>query len=54
MDRRYARNSGAVYVLGYHLVWCPKYRKGVLLGQVETRLKELIAERGEEHLRSED
>ena len=45
MDRRYARNSGAVYRLGYHLVWCPKYRKRVLFGQVETRLKELIRER---------
>lgn len=45
MDRRYASNSGAVYSLGYHLVWCPKYRKRVLVGQVESRLKDLLAER---------
>ncbi len=45
MDRRYASNAGAVYSLGYHLVWCPKYRKPVLVGQVEVRLKELLAER---------
>ena len=34
-----------MYSLGYHLVWCPKYRKPVLVGQVEVRLKELLAER---------
>jgi len=34
-----------VYSLGYHLVWCPKYRKRVLVGQVESRLKDLLAER---------
>ena len=45
MDRRYASNAGAVYSLGYHLVWCPKYRKPVLVGQVEVHLKELLAER---------
>jgi putative transposase len=26
----------------YHVVWCPKYRRGVLVGPVETRLKELL------------
>lgn len=45
MDERYARNTGAVYSLGYHLVWCPKYRKPVLTGAVDARLKELIAEK---------
>ncbi len=45
MDRRYATNSGAVYLLGYHLVWCPKYRKPVLVGEVGARLKELVTER---------
>lgn len=42
MDERYARNTGAVYSIGYHLVWCPKYRKSVLTGAVEARLTELI------------
>jgi REP element-mobilizing transposase RayT len=36
---RYKHNAGAVFSLKYHLVWCPKYRKKVLTGLVETRLK---------------
>ncbi len=26
----------------YRVVWCPKYRRGVLTGPVETRLKEIL------------
>ncbi len=29
-------------MLKYHLVWCPKYRRQVLVGDVATRLKELL------------
>ena len=32
----------------YHVVWCPKYRRKVLVGKVEERLKELRAEVVEE------
>ncbi len=42
MWSRYAKNSGAVFSLKYHLVWCPKYRRPVLEGDVVIRLKELI------------
>lgn len=45
---RYARNSGAVFSLKYHLVWCPKYRRKVLTGNIETRLKELLYAQAEE------
>lgn len=38
----YQRTAGAVHSLGYHVVWCPKYRRGVLAGQVEVRLRELL------------
>jgi putative transposase len=41
----YARNAGAVFSLKYHLVFCPKYRKAVLRGNVETRLKALLTEK---------
>ena len=27
-----------------HVVWCPKYRRGVLVGDVEKRLKRIIRE----------
>lgn len=45
---RYRHNAGAVFSLKYHLVWCPKYRKQVLTGAVETRLKELLTEKAQE------
>ena len=38
----YETNGGAAYSLGYHLVWCPKYRRPVLVGPVAQRLTELI------------
>ena len=28
----------------YHVVWCPKYRRSVIGGRMEVRLKEIIAE----------
>lgn len=32
-------------MLKYHFVWCPKYRRKVLTGQVETDLKSLLREK---------
>ncbi|QBD76887.1 IS200/IS605 family transposase [Ktedonosporobacter rubrisoli] len=37
------------YVTHYHVVWCPKYRRKVLVHQVDTRLKQIIAEVCQEH-----
>src|SRR5262245_48108483 len=48
MDQRYAQNAGAVFSLKYHLVWCPKYRRPVLVDEIERRLRELIAEKSDE------
>jgi putative transposase len=31
-----------VYDLGLHIVWCPKYRRRVLVGRVAVRLRELV------------
>ena len=41
-DGRYAKNAGAVFNLSYHVVWCPKYRRKVLVGDVEQRLKHIL------------
>jgi putative transposase len=41
---RLAKNAGAVFALKYHLVFCPKYRRPVLTGDVADRLGELVAE----------
>ena len=35
-DSRYVKNAGAVFNLSYHIVFCPKYRRKVLVGDVET------------------
>jgi putative transposase len=36
------RTRHAVYEINYHLVWCPKFRRPVLEGEVGERLAELI------------
>jgi putative transposase len=33
-----------MHSIGYHLVWCPKYRHPVLVGAVEIELKRILAE----------
>ncbi len=40
-----ARSAGAVFSLKYHLVWCPKYRRPVLVGAVAERLKSVLTEK---------
>ena len=42
MEARYRKNAGAVFSLKYHLVWCPKYRRPVLVDEVESRLRGLL------------
>ena len=36
------RTSHTVYDTQYHLVWAPKYRRDVLRGDVQQRVKELF------------
>ncbi len=40
----YKSINNVVYSCKYHVVWCPKYRRKVLIGEIESRLKELILE----------
>ena len=35
-------NATSVVNINYHIIWCPKYRRKVLVGDIEKRLKELI------------
>jgi REP-associated tyrosine transposase len=37
-------NANIAFRCAYHVVWCPKYRRRVIGGRMETRLKEIIAE----------
>lgn len=48
-DPRYAKNAGAVFSLKYHVVWCPKYRRSVLVPPIDARLKELLYETAAAH-----
>lgn len=48
LAKRYTASSHCVYNVGYHIVFCPKYRRKVLTGAVETRLKELFLEKAAE------
>lgn len=43
-NMEYKSNNNIVYSCKYHVVFCPKYRRKVLVGEVEERLKQLILE----------
>ncbi len=40
---------GYVYSLKYHIVWCTKYRKSVLINQIEKKVKALIQKIADDH-----
>ncbi|MCD8207539.1 MAG: IS200/IS605 family transposase [Bacteroidales bacterium] len=45
MDKRWKTSAGSVYNVAYHIIWCPKYRRRVLVPPIDARLKELVAEK---------
>ncbi len=46
---KYKSNLNVVYSCKYHVIWCPKYRKSVLINDVDSRLKEIIQEVASEY-----
>lgn len=42
MFMRYRSTRSAVFSVKYHVIWCPKYRRRVLGGAAELRLKQII------------
>jgi len=48
MKKRWNHSNKATYNIGYHLIWCPKYRRKILVDDLETRLKELLSEKANE------
>ena len=40
MEYKHSRNQ--VFLINYHLVWCPKRRKKVLVNKIAKRLKEIF------------
>ena len=47
-DTRYRRNVGSVFSLKYHFVWCPKYRRKVLVGEIAEELRSLLYKKAQE------
>jgi putative transposase len=48
MSVNYRSNKNVVYSCKYHIVWCPKYRRQVLIEGVDARLKEILLEAANE------
>ena len=42
MPKGYSSSSTSVHFMNYHFVWCPKYRRKLITGNIEIRLKEII------------
>ena len=42
MEYKHSKNK--VYLMNYHLVWCPKRRRPVLVDAIRTRLEQIIRE----------
>jgi putative transposase len=43
MSRTFRSNNNVVYSCIYHVIWCPKYRRRVLVDKVDQRLREIIS-----------
>ncbi len=48
-ETSYKSNRNVCYACHYHVVWCPKYRRKVLVSPIEERLKQIIGEVCQEH-----
>ena len=44
MAQSFKSNHNSVYSCKYHVVWCPKYRRKGLTGEIAERLKVLVQE----------
>jgi len=42
MTKGYQKENTCIHLLNYHFVWCPKYRRRLLQGQLKHRLIQLI------------
>jgi putative transposase len=49
MDEKYIHEQHAVHHILYHMIFCPKRRRKVLVGPVHDRLKHIIEEVAQEY-----
>jgi len=45
---RWKKSRSATYNIAYHLIWCTKYRRKVLVSAVEDRLRVLLVEKAKD------
>jgi len=48
MTRGYQKENTNIHLMNYHFVWCPKYRRKLLVGDIKKRLLGLINEKAGE------
>ncbi len=49
MSHEYIHEQHSVHLIIYHLIWCPKRRRTVLVGPVRDRLEQIMREVADEH-----
>ena len=49
VSQRWTKSKTSVHNVAYHLIWCPKYRRAVLVGDIEKRLKQLLKQKAKEN-----
>lgn len=47
-NERWTHSNTTIFNISYHIIWCPKYRRKVLVNEVEDRLKTLLVEKAKE------
>lgn len=45
---RFTASSHSVFNISYHLIWCPKYRRKVLVDGIDIRMKEVLNEKAKD------
>lgn len=45
---RWKHSNTSIYNIGYHLIWCPKYRRKILIENIEKELKERLLKKAKE------
>jgi putative transposase len=45
---KYKSNTNIVYSCKYHVIWCSKYRRKVLIDGIEDKLKEIVQQLSKE------
>jgi len=48
VSKRWTKSKSTVYNINYHIIWCVKYRKKLLVGNLELRLKELLLQKAKD------